>query len=520
MHFDVSFLYPSFVMAVGMVLGYLFRIVLVRSRGQELEREAKAVMETARSGAANLRKEAELDARNLVLRAREDFEKECLARRQALMESDQRVTQREASLDRRIAVLDRKEAEADATLEKNAQEQAALQGKQADVEQALQAAQAKLHEVAGLSAEDARRQLIQQMETAVQHETAGLIRRQQEEARRTAETQAREIITTAIERFAASQVNSVTVSAIELPSEEMKGRIIGREGRNIRSLETELGVSILIDETPGMVVVSGFDPLRREIARRVLERLIADGRIHPARIEEVAAEVRAEVDDIVQRAGEQALEELKLTNVAPELVRALGQLKFRHSFAQNVLQHSLEMGHLMGMMAADLGLDVAIARRIGLFHDIGKALDHHVEGGHAMIGANLLKRHGEAPLVYNAVASHHREVEGESIYAVLASAADAITAARPGARIETTELYLQRLAQLEAVAARQPGVKSAYAIQAGREVRVIVSPDQVSDADLLVLARNLAQQIEEQVKYSGQIKITVMRETRCVEYAR
>jgi ribonuclease Y len=361
---------------------------------------------------------------------------------------------------------------------------------------------------------------MQQLEQDLQSESGNLIRRIQEDTKDRAEREARRIITMAIERYAGDQVNEMTTSTVTLPSDDMKGRIIGREGRNIRSFEAATGVNILIDDTPEVVVISGFDPLRREIARIALERLIEDGRIHPARIEEVVDKVQAEVEETIRHAGEEAIYDLGLQGVAPELVRTLGRLKFRHSYGQNVLKHSIEMGHLMGTMASELRLDSAQAKRIGLFHDIGKALDHKVEGGHAIIGADLLKRHGESAVVYNAVAAHHGEVEPESLYANLTIAADAITAARPGARSETTEIYLKRLEKLEEISNQFRGVEKSYAIQAGREIRVLVEPTKIDDNEAMQMARNISKQIEQELQYPGQIRVTVIRETRCVEYAK
>lgn len=371
-----------------------------------------------------------------------------------------------------------------------------------------------------MSQEEARKILMQQLETELKTEAGTLIRRCHEEARQTAEREARDIIITAIERYATDQINEVTTSTVALPNEDMKGRIIGREGRNIRALEAATGVNILIDDTPEVVVISGFDPLRREVARLSLEQLMTDGRIHPARIEEVVAKVKEEVDDTIRKAGEEALYGLGIQKVSPELVRTLGRLKFRHSFSQNVLQHSIEMANLMGLMAGELDLDQSIAKRVGIFHDIGKALDHQIEGGHAVIGADLLKRHGEAAVVYNAVAAHHAEVQAESPYAHLATAADAITAARPGARSETTEIYLKRLEKLEEIANSYRGVAKSYAMQAGREIRVMVEPSKIDDHEAIQMARNISKQVEQEVQYPGQIKVLVIRETRSIEYAR
>jgi ribonuclease Y len=377
-----------------------------------------------------------------------------------------------------------------------------------------------LQQVASMTEEQARRTLKAEVEADLVHDASSMIRRIQEDARANAEKQARDIIATAIERYAADQVSEVTTCTVSLPNEEMKGRIIGREGRNIRSLEAATGINILIDDTPEVAVISGFDPLRREVARVALENLINDGRIHPARIEEVVRKVQTEIDETIRESGEDALYELKLRGLAPDITRTLGRLKYRHSYGQNVLAHSIEMAHVMGMMASELGLDPAIARRIGLLHDIGKALDHTIEGSHAIIGADLIRKHGESATVVNAVAAHHNDVEPESVYAVLTKAADAITAARPGARSETTALYLQRLEKLEAIANSFRGVNKSYAIQAGREIRVLVEPTQISDGDAVQLARNVCKRVENELEYPGQIKVTVVRETRCVEYAR
>lgn len=517
---NVTWLIPTLIMALGIGAGYAFSALLNRARSTSDVKRAHQLVDEARRQAETIRREVDLKGRESVVRAREEFERENVSRRQDLTAAEERLAAREANLDRRAAMLETKEGTLDSRLRDLEAERSALVQREKEVAQTRAEMEAKLQEIAALPREEARKILMQRMEEEARPEMGALLRRMVDETRRTAEQQAREIIASAIERYAAPQVSSITTCTVSLPNEEMKGRIIGKEGRNIRALEAETGCNILIDDTPETVVISGFDPVRRETARRLVERLVADGRIHPARIEEVGAAVREEVEDMIRQAGEQAVCDLQLTGVAPEIVRTVGMLKFRHSYSQNVLQHSVEMAHLMSMMAADLHLDPAIAKRVGLFHDLGKALDHTVEGGHAEIGANLLRRYNEPPIVINAVAAHHKETEGSSIYAILATAADAITAARPGARTETTELYLKRLEQLENVANSFRGVKQSYAIQAGRELRVIVLPSKIDDNEAMQMARNISKQIEEQIKYPGQIKVTVIRETRCVEYAR
>jgi ribonuclease Y len=384
----------------------------------------------------------------------------------------------------------------------------------------IEEANRRVQEAGSLSKEDARKLIMDQMEKELESEISGLIRHQQKTVYEQSRAEARDVICTAIERYAGEHVSSITVTQVALPSEDMKGRLIGKEGRNFKSFEMESGVNLIIDETPGMVQLSSFDPVRREVARVALEKLLADGRIHPASIEETIKKTRTEVDEIIRQAGEEALYKLGISGVAPELVKVLGRLKYRTSYKQNVLDHSVEMASLMAMMAADLDLDVALAKRVGIFHDLGKAVDHEVEGSHAVIGANLLRKYGEVPLVYNAVAAHHGEVEKSSVYAVLASAADAMTAARPGARMDTTDLYFQRLEKLEKIATSFKGIDKCYAIQAGRELRVIVEGDKVNDAGALILAREIANRIQAEVKYPGQVKVTVIRETRAIEYAK
>lgn len=507
-------------LGLALIAGYYGHMIRERLKRNQAEKTAKQLLEDARRETESMLRETKLQAKEDLIRSREQFEKESRTRRQELTVQEERVATREINLDRKMSLLDTKEQGLDNKLNELITQKELLLGKNRELDALTLEKRQKIHEVAALSQEEARKELFICLEDELRAESGKLIRRIQEETLENAEREARRIIIMAIERYAANQVNDITTSAVVLPGDEMKGRIIGKEGRNIRSLEAATGVNILIDDTPERVVISGFDPVRREIARIALERLISDGRINPARIEEIVVKVQGEMDDTIREAGEGAIYELGLRHVAPELVRTLGRLKFRHSYSQNVLRHSIEMAHLMGIMASELRLDASIAKRIGLFHDIGKALDHEVEGGHALIGADLIKRHGESALVVNAVAAHHGEVEAESVYAALATAADAMTAARPGARSETTEMYVQRLEKLEGIASNFRGVVKSYAIQAGREVRVIVEPSKIDDNEAMQMARNISKQIEQELKYPGQIKVTVVRETRCVEYAR
>ena len=513
-------LMPIIIIVVGIGIGYLLRGLFTRAHQAIETGKIQQTLEQARIDVQNMLRQAEIDAQNEVLKARERFESESLQRRNELSTAETRLQSREAALDRRAAAVDQKETALAEHERKIHERQEFLEKREMDLGVLEQSAIVRLHEVAGLSREEARRTLMNQLQEELAAEAARLIRRQQDEARATARESARELILAAAERFAATQVSEVTTSAVALPNEEMKGRIIGREGRNIRSLEAATGCNILIDDTPQTIVISGFDPLRREVARRTLEKLISDGRINPARIEEVIEEVRKDLDEAIRQAGESAVAELRLEGVNAEIIQVLGALKFRHSFAQNVLQHSIEVAHLMGMMAADLGLDAGLARRVGLFHDLGKALEHTAGGGHALAGAAFLKRNGEADLVCEAVGAHHRDTASDNVYTTLLIVADALTAARPGARSESPELYLQRLAQLEGLAAKFAGVRSAYALQAGRELRVFVIPEEVDDAHALTLARDIARRVEDEVQYPGQVKVTIVRETRCTEYAR
>ena len=511
----------NFVLSIGfVVLGFFFHAYLTRTNAVAASHRGSAIMDDARKQAEAIKHEADVSAREEILKARERAEKEQETKRQSIIALEDRVVAREKDIARKLELLEAKDRTLTEKLDKAEQQNEELKTQQKTLKDLIEAENRKVQEVASLSKEDARKLIMDQMEKELEGEISGLIRHQQKEIYEKARAEARDIVCTAIERYAGEHVSNITVTQVALPSEDMKGRLIGKEGRNFKSFETESGVNLIIDENPGIVQLSSFDPVRREVARVALEKLMLDGRIHPASIEETVKKTRTEVDEIIRQSGEDALYKLGISGVAPELVKILGRLKYRTSYKQNVLDHSIEMASLMGMMAADLGLDVTLAKRVGIFHDLGKAVDHEVEGSHAVIGANLLRKYGEVPLVYNAVAAHHEDVEKSSVYAVLAAAADAMTAARPGARMDTTDLYFQRLDKLEKIAMSFKGVDKCYAIQAGRELRVMVEGAKVDDARALILAREIANRIQDEVKYPGQVKVTVIRETRAIEYAK
>ena len=506
--------------AGGVVLGSLAMLALQGAMKKSAMAVAAKLKADAGKEAEHIQREAKVTARAETLKMREEVEQELKERRREQMAQEKRLTQREEALDKRSDALDGRLAE----IEKQRKEVTLLKERVSAREKELAAGISRqideLERIAGMARDEAREILLDKLKNEVRNESGLLVRNILDEAKERSEREANRILTYAIQRYASDCTYERTTATIPLPNDEMKGRIIGREGRNIRALEAATGVNILIDDTPEAVVISCFDPIRKEVARQLMERLISDGRIHPTRVEELTAKITREVEDEAYAAGERAVLETGIPGVAPQLVKLLGRLKYRYSFSQNVLQHSLETAYFMGIIAAELGLDANKARRIGLFHDIGKAVDHEVEGSHAQIGADILRKHNEAKDVVQAVAAHHAEVEPTSLYDVLINACDTLSASRPGARSETTELYLKRLEQLEAIAHDFPGVESCFALQAGREVRVIVSPEKISEGEAQMLARDICQRIEREMNYPGQIKVTIIRETRSVEYAK
>lgn len=489
------------------------RRAIAEAKIKSAEEYARQIVENARKESVARQREAIVEAKDEAFRLKREAEKEIREQRAEIQRLERRLVQREENQERRAEILERRERQL-------AEEEQRLAALREEIGQLKQAQQAELQRIAGLTAEEARAQVFAAAEAGARNDVAQLIKRIEAEARAEGERRAREVLALAIQRCASEHTAEVTVSVVPLPNEEMKGRIIGREGRNIRTLESLTGVDLIVDDTPEAVTISSFDPVRREIAKLALEKLMADGRIHPGRIEELVEKARRELDERTQEAGEQAALEANVHGLHPEEIMVLGRLKFRHSYGQNLLRHSVEVALLAGLLATHLGADPKLARRAGLLHDIGKALTHEVEGSHVEIGADLARRYHEPPEVLNAIAYHHGEEEPACLEAVLVAAADAISASRPGARKETVEMYIKRLQTLEQLATSFAGVEKAYAIQAGREIRVIVKPTEIDDAGTVELARNLARKVEEELKYPGQIKVTVLRETRVVEYAR
>ncbi len=501
-------------------IGYLLRKYAAEMKVKIAETKAKEITQAAEKEAENIRREAKLEAKDLLYKTRAEFERETKETRQRLAALERRQLQKEENIDRKVDILERKERDAQRREKNITLAEKALENKNSELGRLIEEEKQRLQRVSGLTAEAAKRILLERMERDAKLEAVAMIRRTEEEAKETADKKSREIISLAIQRCAADHTIESTVSVVSLPSDEMKGRIIGREGRNIRALEIATGIDVIVDDTPEAVTLSGFNLVKREIARVALERLIADGRIHPARIEEVVVKVKQEMELAIREEGKRAAFDAGVHRLHPEEIKLLGRLKYRTSFGQNVLQHSKEVAYLLGVMASELGIDFALARRVGLLHDIGKAVDHEVEGTHANIGAELAKKYGEGPLVVNAIAAHHQDVEARSLLAVLVQAADAVSATRPGARRETLESYVKRLEKLESIADSFKGVSKAYAIQAGREIRVIVQPNKVSDAESVVLAGEIRKKIEEGLEYPGQVKVMVIRETRAIDYAK
>ncbi|ARC85591.1 ribonuclease Y [Clostridium argentinense CDC 2741] len=477
------------------------------------EEESKKIIEEAKKDAESKKKEAILEAKEEVHRLRTDLEKESRERRNEVQRLERRTIQREESLDKKSAVLEKKEE----NLNKKQQEVEILES---SIQDLYTKQREELERLSDLTSDEAKQILLDEVRKEIKHETAVMIKEVEQKAKEEADKKAREIITYAIQRCAADHVAESTVHVVSLPNDEMKGRIIGREGRNIRALETLTGVDLIIDDTPEAVILSGFDPIRREVARIALEKLIVDGRIHPARIEEMVEKAKKDVDNDIKEEGEQATFETGVHGLHIEILKLLGRLKYRTSYGQNVLKHSVEVAYLAGLMASELGMDPTLAKRCGLLHDIGKAVDHEVEGPHALIGAELAKKYHESPIVVNAIAAHHGDVESQSLEAVLVQAADAISAARPGARRETLEAYIKRLEKLEEIANSYEGVEKSYAIQAGREIRIMIKPEEIDDAGAIEVARDIVKKIESELEYPGQIKVNVIRETRAIEYAK
>ncbi|MFZ5987294.1 MAG: ribonuclease Y [Bacillota bacterium] len=477
------------------------------------EQEAKRLISEAQKIAESKKREVLLEAKEEIHKSRVELDREIKDRRNELQRQERRLVQKEETLDKKIEALEQK----DEQLNKKTKEIQALQEKTLEI-QKMQTEE--LERISGLSVDEAKEVLLKKVESEVRHEMAMLIKDIEIKAKEEADTKAKNIVALAIQKCAADHVSEVTVSVVPLPNDEMKGRIIGREGRNIRTLETLTGIDLIIDDTPEAVILSGFDPIRREVARITLEKLILDGRIHPARIEEMVDKARKEVENTIRQEGDHATFETGVHGLHPELIKLLGKLKFRTSYGQNVLNHSIEVAHLAGLMAAELGADVNMAKRAGLLHDIGKAVDHEVEGSHVTIGADLAKKYRESNEIVSAISSHHGDVEATTIVAVLVQAADSISAARPGARRETLESYIKRLEKLEEIANSFDGVEKCFAIQAGREVRIMVKPEEVSDADISLVARDIVKKIENELDYPGQIKVNVIRETRFIEYAK
>ena len=497
----------------GAAAGFRYRKQVAEKEIGSAEEEATRIVNVAIKEAESKKREALVEAREEIHRERNDYEREVKEQRAELQKQERRLQAKEEALDRKTEQIEKKEERLQNRL-------AAAERAREEVENLKRSQQETLERISGLTAEEARNYLIQQVENDVTHEEAVKIKEIKAKFKDEADTYARELIALAIQRCAADQVAEVAVSVVPLPNDEIKGRIIGREGRNIRTLETLTGAELIIDDTPEAITISCFDPVRREITRIALERLIADGRIHPARIEEMVEKAKREVEATIKQEGERAIFETNIHSLHPELVRLLGRMHYRTSYGQNVLNHCIEVSHIAGLLASEIGADVAQAKRAGLLHDLGKSVDHEIEGSHVQIGVDLAKRYKESDAIVHAIAAHHNDVEPQTIVACLVQAADAISAARPGARRENVENYIKRLERLEEISSSFRGVDKAYAIQAGREIRIMVKPEEISEDQMVILARDIAKQIEENLEYPGQIKVNLIRETKAVEYAK
>ena len=500
-------------LVIGFILGVAYRKKVAEAEIAGAEEEAKRIINDAIKSAESKKREALVEAKEEIHRNRTEFEKEEKARRSELQKQERRLQQKEETLDRKTDALDRKTDSLNQRL-------ANVEAQQNEIKAIKKTQQERLEEISGYTIEEAKAYLIESLENEVVHEKAAKIKEIESQLKDDAESMAREIIGTAIQRCAADHAREVTVSVVPLPNDEMKGRIIGREGRNIRAIETLTGCDLIIDDTPEAITVSSFDPVRREVARLALEKLIQDGRIHPARIEEMVAKAQKEVNNTIRQEGERAAFETNIHGLNSEIIKLLGRMKYRTSYGQNVLQHSIEVSHIAGLIASELGADVTIAKRAGLLHDLGKSIDHEVEGSHVTIGVNLARKYKENEAVIHAIEAHHGDVEPHTVEACIVQAADTISAARPGARRENIENYVKRLEKLEEVTKSFPGIGSCYAIQAGREIRVMVKPEEVSEDQMVLLARDIAKKIEDELTYPGQIKVHLLRETKAVDYAK